>query len=72
VTRVLVTGETGFIGHGTLAPLAERGYEVHAVARGAAAEVVDAVRPSPARWIQSSGPHRRRHHAMIRFTACPI
>jgi nucleoside-diphosphate-sugar epimerase len=35
VSRVLVTGATGFIGRGTLAPLVERGYEVHAVARGA-------------------------------------
>jgi nucleoside-diphosphate-sugar epimerase len=33
VTRVLVTGGTGFIGRQALAPLAERGFEVHAVAR---------------------------------------
>jgi nucleoside-diphosphate-sugar epimerase len=37
MSRVLVTGATGFIGRGTLAPLLERGYEVHAVARGVAA-----------------------------------
>jgi nucleoside-diphosphate-sugar epimerase len=33
VTRVLVTGGTGFIGRQALAPLAEHGFEVHAVAR---------------------------------------
>lgn len=33
--RVLVTGATGFIGRHALAPLAARGYEVHAVARHA-------------------------------------
>jgi len=33
VSRVLVTGATGFVGRHTLAPLAERGFEVHAVAR---------------------------------------
>jgi nucleoside-diphosphate-sugar epimerase len=33
VTRVLVTGGTGFIGRQALAALAERGFEVHAVAR---------------------------------------
>jgi nucleoside-diphosphate-sugar epimerase len=31
VSRVLVTGATGFIGRQTLAPLRRRGYEVHAV-----------------------------------------
>lgn len=31
--RVLVTGASGFIGRHTLAPLLDRGYEVHAVAR---------------------------------------
>jgi nucleoside-diphosphate-sugar epimerase len=33
VSRVLVTGATGFIGRGTLDPLRRRGFEVHAVAR---------------------------------------
>jgi nucleoside-diphosphate-sugar epimerase len=33
VSRVLVTGASGFIGARTLAPLRERGFEVHAVAR---------------------------------------
>jgi nucleoside-diphosphate-sugar epimerase len=33
LSRVLVTGATGFIGRQALAPLRERGFEVHAVAR---------------------------------------
>jgi nucleoside-diphosphate-sugar epimerase len=33
LTRVLVTGATGFVGRHTLAALAKRGFEVHAVAR---------------------------------------
>jgi nucleoside-diphosphate-sugar epimerase len=33
VTRVLVTGGTGFIGHNAVSLLAERGYEVHVVGR---------------------------------------
>lgn len=32
--RVLVTGASGFIGRRTLAPLVERGFDVHAVTRG--------------------------------------
>jgi nucleoside-diphosphate-sugar epimerase len=35
--RVLVTGASGFIGRHALAPLRERGFEVHAVARGGGA-----------------------------------
>ncbi|MBI3514658.1 MAG: NAD(P)-dependent oxidoreductase [Proteobacteria bacterium] len=35
MTRALVTGASGFIGRHSLAALVERGYEVHAVARGA-------------------------------------
>jgi nucleoside-diphosphate-sugar epimerase len=36
VSRVLVTGASGFIGQGTLAPLLDKGFEVHAVSsRGA-------------------------------------
>ena len=35
MTRVLVTGATGFIGRAAVAALAERGWEVHAVARSA-------------------------------------
>ena len=31
MSRVLLTGASGFIGHNAIAPLAERGYEVHAV-----------------------------------------
>lgn len=34
--RVLVTGATGFIGRHALAPLMRRGFELHAVTRGAA------------------------------------
>ena len=41
--RVLVTGATGFVGRQSLAPLAARGYEVHAV-RGRGEPV------GPARW----------------------
>jgi len=33
--RVLVTGASGFVGRHTLEPLVARGYEVHAVSRGA-------------------------------------
>jgi nucleoside-diphosphate-sugar epimerase len=33
VSRVLVTGASGFIGRGTLAPLLDAGFEVHAVSR---------------------------------------
>lgn len=33
MSRVLVTGATGFVGRRVLAPLRERGFEVHAVAR---------------------------------------
>ena len=55
VKRVLVTGAGGFIGRQTLAPLRERGFEVHAVGRaqgvdllapGAAAAAVAAARPT--------------------------
>jgi nucleoside-diphosphate-sugar epimerase len=54
VRRVLVTGATGFIGRGALAPLRERGYEVHVVGRrtadllepGAPERVVEEVRPT--------------------------
>ena len=35
MSRVLVTGGSGFIGRHALAPLVEAGHEVHAVARGA-------------------------------------
>jgi nucleoside-diphosphate-sugar epimerase len=52
--RVLVTGATGFVGRQSLAPLAARGYEVHAVGRqeadlldpGAAARLIDELRPT--------------------------
>src|SRR3712207_8477367 len=33
VSRVLVTGATGFVGRHALAPLRDAGHEVHAVAR---------------------------------------
>jgi nucleoside-diphosphate-sugar epimerase len=35
--RVIVTGASGFVGRRALAPLVERGFEVHAVTRGAGA-----------------------------------
>ena len=55
MTRVLLTGASGFIGRHTLAPLRERGYEVHAVGRaqgvdlltsGAGAAAVAAAQPT--------------------------
>jgi len=54
VSRVLVTGGSGFIGRQTLAPLRARGYEVHAprsrdadlLAPGTAARLVRELRPS--------------------------
>jgi nucleoside-diphosphate-sugar epimerase len=54
VSRVLVTGGSGFIGRQTLAPLRERGYEVHAPSRSeadllapdTAARLVQDVRPT--------------------------
>lgn len=44
--RVLVTGASGFVGCHALAPLAARGFEVHAVSRAPAVE------PAGARWHQ--------------------
>jgi nucleoside-diphosphate-sugar epimerase len=46
VTRVLVTGATGFIGRGTLAPLLETGAEVHAVT----SRPTPAGTPADVRW----------------------
>ena len=54
MTRVLVTGGSGFIGRQTLAPLRARGHEVHApraqeadlLAPGAAERLVEAQRPT--------------------------
>lgn len=43
---MLVTGATGFIGRNVLGPLAERGFEVHAVARAGAPEGA----PGDVRW----------------------
>ena len=44
--RVLVTGASGFIGSHVLAPLLERGYEVHAVR-------LNAEQKGPAVWHQA-------------------
>jgi nucleoside-diphosphate-sugar epimerase len=46
MSRVIVTGATGFIGRGTLAPLLERGYEVHAVS----SHPHDNASPSGVQW----------------------
>lgn len=44
MNRVLVTGATGFIGRNTLAPLAARGFDIHAVtSRKPSSEFADAV-----------------------------
>jgi nucleoside-diphosphate-sugar epimerase len=43
VTRVLVTGATGFIGRHTLAPLATAGHEVHALATRSTPQLADEV-----------------------------
>lgn len=48
VSRVLVTGATGFIGSHCLRPLVETGWEVYAVARSASARAVDGVT-----WIEA-------------------
>jgi nucleoside-diphosphate-sugar epimerase len=44
MTRVLVTGATGFVGRHLLPLLVERGHEVHAVARTVPAEASDEIR----------------------------
>lgn len=48
MSRVLVTGATGFIGRGTLTPLLEAGMEVHAVSSKAA----PSDSPAAVRWHQ--------------------
>jgi nucleoside-diphosphate-sugar epimerase len=56
--RILVTGASGFIGQHILAPLMERGFEVHATARGAlpggipvTSHGVDLLKPDDARRL---------------------
>jgi nucleoside-diphosphate-sugar epimerase len=56
VTRVLVTGATGFIGRGTLAALGEHGFEVHAVSRRSRAG--DGVRWHTADLLEPDGAAR--------------
>jgi nucleoside-diphosphate-sugar epimerase len=70
VSRVLVTGATGFIGRGTLAPLRALGYEVHAVARrersgaGITWHVADLLDPdATARVVAAARPSHLLHLA---------
>lgn len=42
MSRVLLTGATGFVGRNALAPLRERGFEVHAVSRSPGPDAADA------------------------------
>jgi nucleoside-diphosphate-sugar epimerase len=51
MSRVLVTGATGFIGRGTLGPLLGTGMEVHAVTSGPLERV--ASRPEAVNWHQA-------------------
>jgi nucleoside-diphosphate-sugar epimerase len=56
MTRVLVTGASGFIGQGTLAPLLAAGFEVHAVtARGRDGDALAGVRWERADLLSPSG-----------------
>jgi nucleoside-diphosphate-sugar epimerase len=56
--RVLVTGATGFIGRHTLAPLRERGFEVHATARTTPAGPAEDVTWHPADLLDPAVPAR--------------
>jgi nucleoside-diphosphate-sugar epimerase len=57
---VLVTGATGFVGRQALAPLAARGFEVHAVGR----RDVDLLEPdAPARLVEDLRPTHLLHFA---------
>lgn len=56
--RVLVTGASGFLGRHVLAPLAARGYEVHAVSSRSRVQGADGVRWHRADLLEPGGPQR--------------
>lgn len=71
MNRVLVTGATGFVGRGTLAPLRARGFEVHAVSSRSGPTAADGVHwheadllaDSPAELMRAIAPTHLLHLA---------
>jgi len=67
VKRVIVTGASGFIGEATLAPLIERGFEVHVLGRRAAPRTthhaIDLLNDDPAVLLVAIAPTHLLHLA---------